>query len=189
MTDTPLPERRRAPRDGDDARVWSDEERNEYYKDQRFRRLSGKAAYVIMGIGLIIALFLLVQNINRVGDLSNENRQLILDQNAQRRDSRNQICLGDEREHRRNVEGLRLTYRYVLELEPDQLNEPINRLIITQIPQAEQDAYIDQAPAFCDDPGIGEPEPDPTVPARPRAIDKLLPEGPPYYPPGDVRGY
>lgn len=189
MTPPNLPERRRVARNGDSARVWSDQERNEYYADVRFKRLSAKAAYVLMGIGVIIALWLLVGNQRDLARIGQENRDLILKQDVQRRDSRDQICEGDEREHRRNVEGLRLTYQYVLELDPDERNEPINKLIISQIPAAEQDAYIDQAPDFCDEKGIGEPEPDPTVPARPKAIDDLLPPGPPYIPPGAVRGF
>lgn len=98
---------------------------------------------------------------------------------------RDQSCRADEREHKRNVDNLRRTYRA--------LNSPTTRadlgpglvkLIVAQMPQAEDLARNDQAPEYCDEPGVkaerlyretngkqglppvGLPEPDPVPPKR-----------------------
>lgn len=100
---------------------------------------------------------------------------------------RDQICLRDEREHLNAVNGLKLTYRYLGSLTQEQRRDPINALLLDQLPRTELEAKTDSAPPFCDQPGvkaerryrlgkpggkppIGLPEPDPKIPKRPAAL-------------------
>jgi hypothetical protein len=91
------------------------------------------------------------------------------DEGANRRD---QSCELFESAHLADVEGLRRTYGYLVELTPEQAAEPINRLLIRLLPEAEREARKDRAPEYCDEPRIGLPEPDPVVPERPAALRK-----------------
>jgi hypothetical protein len=78
-----------------------------------------------------------------------------------------QSCTTDEREHADNVRQLEQTY--------NALSSPTIRanlgpglvtLIVSQMAELEKDARTDQAPPFCDEPGVGLPEPDPEPPER-----------------------
>lgn len=80
---------------------------------------------------------------------------------------RDQACLRDETAHKRDVRQLRQTYKF-LAAPPPSLRDLVP-LIVAQLPRTEQEAE-DKAPAFCDEPGIGLPEPDPVIPRRPRAL-------------------
>lgn len=87
---------------------------------------------------------------------------------------RDQICEQAERVHLQEVVELRRTYDYLDGLQPEQLKDPLNATVLTFLPQTEHTAQTDSAPPFCDEPGVGLPEPDPVVPKRPEKIDKLL---------------
>lgn len=119
------------------------------------------------------------------------NAAILKRQNLDRAQGRDEICTAAEREHKRMVRGLRTTYRYLLSLNDAQLQEPLNQLVLGQLRRTETTARHDPAPSFCDKPGVkaerlyrqgkpggkppvGLPEPDPRVPARPQAIDRLL---------------
>jgi hypothetical protein len=95
---------------------------------------------------------------------------------AERRD---QSCLADEREHKDNVESLERTY---LALDSpttrEQLGPGLVRLIVQMLPRTERDARTDQAPLYCDEPGVGLPEPDPMPPERRDFSHLLAPEPP-----------
>lgn len=119
-----------------------------------------------------------------LNELSRQNRELAR-QNAEnkrrdrkiardRRQGRDQICRSAEREHKRMVRGLRTTYGYLLSLNDQQLHEPLNQILLGQLRRTESVARHDPAPAFCDNPGLGLPEPDPRIPHRPARINRLL---------------
>lgn len=101
-------------------------------------------------------------------------------ESAERRD---QICLSAEREHLNSVLRLKRTYFYLQQLTPHDRDMTINQFVLRTLPQVEDEANIDVAPAFCDEPGeaaekageppIGLPEPDPEIPKRPAALSDL----------------
>jgi hypothetical protein len=87
---------------------------------------------------------------------------------------RHQICLTDEKVQGDIVVRLNRTYGYVKELQPAEYTDTLNRFIILSLPDLEDDAETDAAPAFCDEPGVGLPEPDPEIPPRPEVVDEAL---------------
>jgi len=79
----------------------------------------------------------------------------------------NQSCTSDEREHLRNVESLRRTYALLESPTQRELVGPgLVRVIVATISDQEALARTDQAPEYCDDPGVGLAEPDPVPPKR-----------------------
>lgn len=89
------------------------------------------------------------------------------------RERRDQSCLQNERRHLDDVQQLRNTYEFLEHLPRSEWGTPLTRAIVRQLPQIERDARVDVAPKFCDEHGIGLPEPDPVVPKR-RNFDRLL---------------
>ncbi len=83
---------------------------------------------------------------------------------------RSQSCELFEAGHLADVKGLRRTYGYLAGLSTEQRAEPLNRLLLRVLPETEREARIDRAPAYCDEPRIGLPEPDPVLPERPAAL-------------------
>lgn len=83
---------------------------------------------------------------------------------------RDQTCRLFEGDHLQDVKQLRDTYRYLGALRPSERAQTINVFVLRNLPQLERAARIDSAPAYCDEPGVGLPEPDPVVPKRPRSI-------------------
>jgi hypothetical protein len=149
------------------------------------------AALVLAAFSLLFSALLFASG----RQLSNENAKIlgrietVQAQTAREGvDRRNQICLSDEREHLNAVERLERTYRYLAGLTLKQFGSPINQAIFQQLEDVEDEAMTDQAPEFCDDPGVkaeklwresggergappvGLPEPDPRVPQRPAGI-------------------
>jgi hypothetical protein len=96
------------------------------------------------------------------------------DEGAQRR---NQTCVIFERKQKKDVDQLRDTYHYLAQLSPREYAEAkagrgelLNRAVIANLPKTVADAKEDDAPEFCDAPGVGLPEPDPVLPKRPRRL-------------------
>jgi hypothetical protein len=135
----------------------------------------------------------------RTYDVADENRKTIerVEANAKAVERegverRDQICLSDEREHLNEVQQLRNTYLYLVNLPDSEVSSTFNRFIISQVPKTEDEAKIDTAPEFCDKPGakaekewrdskgergappVGLPEPDPEIPERPDKVDDLI---------------
>lgn len=81
------------------------------------------------------------------------------------RDRRDQTCHSLERQHRDDVNLLWAQYRFLND--PPQ---PVGRFAVTQVlvltRQLDNLARHDPAPDYCDEPGMGEPEPDPPLPQR-----------------------
>ena len=82
----------------------------------------------------------------------------------------NQSCDITERKQADDVRKLRNTYDYLVGLTPRQRRTALNAAIIRQLPRTEEEARRDDAPAFCDEPGVGLPEPDPKLPRRPKSL-------------------
>lgn len=95
----------------------------------------------------------------------------INNESANRRDQNCKIFEGQERDARR---GLALTYRYLSSLRPDQIvgptADPINKLLLAQLPETELTARSTVAPAYCNEPGVGLPEPGVPFPSRPAGL-------------------
>lgn len=128
----------------------------------------------------------------RAYQLGAETHRLVVKQNQEAAERRDQICLSTEREHLRDVTALRNTYLYLTDLTTREIASTFNRFIIAQVPATEEKAHVDVAPKFCDQPGvkaereyrlshgkkgappIGLPEPDPVVPKRPEKVNEML---------------
>lgn len=83
---------------------------------------------------------------------------------------RDQNCLLFERSQQRSVQALANTYKYLGGLTPRQLAEPLNRAVLANLPQTISEAQTADAPPYCDDPGVGLPEPNPVVPKPPKGL-------------------
>lgn len=84
-----------------------------------------------------------------------------------REDRLDQSCTIFEMHQKDDVDALSRTYRYLAGLSGGELAQPINRAILANLPRTVREAQLDDAPAYCDEPGRGLPEPDPRVPDRP----------------------
>lgn len=82
------------------------------------------------------------------------------------RNRRDEACTISEREHLQDVDKLRRTYSYLDALTPIEVSQTINQFIIANLNEQEENARRDVAPSYCDEQGIGLPEPDPTLPKR-----------------------
>lgn len=101
--------------------------------------------------------------VNRV----DETVGAIHSEGAERRD---QVCTRDEREHQRAVEGLKLTYDFLVSLTPQERRGGINGLLLRELPRTEERARLSAAPEFCDEPNVGLDEPNPEIPKRPAEL-------------------
>lgn len=83
---------------------------------------------------------------------------------AERRD---QLCGLFEADHLADVKVLQGRYRLLSD--PDRralLGAGLTRLVVLGLGEIEREARTDTAPEFCDEPGVGLPEPDPVLPRR-----------------------
>jgi hypothetical protein len=87
------------------------------------------------------------------------------DETTQRID---QTCAISETKQRADVDALIRTYRYLGGLSGRQLSEPLNKAVLANLPSTIREAQTDDAPPFCDKPGVGLPEPDPPLPCPPK---------------------
>lgn len=101
------------------------------------------------------------------------------------RERRDQSCRIDERKQRADVQKLVQTYDFLTKLTPEQLNEArsghgdlLNRAAVANLAQTEREALEDDAAPFCDEEGVGLPEPDTRIPARPDVLKTPPPPAP-----------
>lgn len=150
---------------------------------EKFSALSGKIAYILVGLGFLIFGILLfnavndveaankrqdkadaeirkVAEVNRV--LVKENRVLLERQKV----FNDQSCRSDEREHKIQVKTLVNTYSFLIKYPNGELAQAVR----PGLADTERRAGKDTAPKICDRPGLGLPEPDPCVPGRPKAL-------------------
>jgi hypothetical protein len=77
-----------------------------------------------------------------------------------------------EGEQAAEIRDLQRTYDFLLRQPPRDLqnDQTLAGEIVRGLAQIEEEAHRDNAPAFCDEPGIGLPEPDPMIPHRPAVL-------------------
>jgi hypothetical protein len=86
------------------------------------------------------------------------------------RESRERLdatCTIFESSQRSDVDALAQTYRYLADLPPREMSSSLNRAVLANLPATIREATVDDAPGYCDAPGVGLPEPDPPLPKRP----------------------
>lgn len=110
-------------------------------------------------LAISIAAYAVISTVSLVRELRSETAQRI-----------NETCRISETKQRSDVEALRRTYEYLGGLSGKQLAEPLNRAVLAGLPSTIREAETDDAPSYCDKPGVGLPEPDPKLPVRPRNI-------------------
>lgn len=89
------------------------------------------------------------------------------DEGVQRRD---QSCLIQEAKQRSDVAALKRTYDYLSGRTSYPQTQELRRIALAGLPRAFHEAELDDAPPFCDELGVGEPEPDPPLPERPAGL-------------------
>jgi hypothetical protein len=88
---------------------------------------------------------------------------LVVVDSTERRD---QMCQLFEADHLADVNRLERTYRF-LSSPAARDDEALLQVALVELPELEREARVDSAPDFCDEDGLGLPEPDPVVPDRP----------------------
>jgi hypothetical protein len=111
------------------------------------------AAYVFIAVA---AGYGQAQDAHRRNDLKKETTERL-----------DQSCTIFEQQHLEDVIQLAKTYQYLDNLSVQQRTEGLNVFIIKDLPETEKKAKTDSAPDFCDEPNLGLPEPDPTLPTKP----------------------
>lgn len=140
----------------------------------RLRQWGPLLAYVILALAVAFALQRNYDVAHRADRLSIANRALALRVATEATARVNESCIQSEGRYENAVQQLSSTYKYLSQLTPSELNNTLNKFVIRQLPQTEQNARDSQAPAFCDKPNVGAPEPNPIFPERPAAVTKLL---------------
>ena len=129
----------------------------------------------------VIAAAVAVSNSQEAVKANEEAIELI---NTEGIDRRDQTCRAFERDTLASVtqfedakDRLRRTRFYLARLTgpelPERLNQEIARSIprmVTDMRQKQLEAALSAAPAYCDEEGVGLPEPNPELPDRPKAI-------------------
>jgi hypothetical protein len=97
--------------------------------------------------------------------LSHQQVKQVKQESTERRD---QTCVIFERQAQAAVDQVVATYKYIAGLKPHELAEPLNQAVLAQLPQTVANANNSEAPPYCDQPGVGLPEPNPQLPNPPR---------------------
>lgn len=84
---------------------------------------------------------------------------------SESKDRRNQNCLVFEGSHKADVDNLKQTFKFLDRTRPDEWDNTIIKFVARNVPKQYEEAKIDAAPEYCDEEGIGLPEPDPEIPA------------------------
>lgn len=97
----------------------------------------------------------------------------VLHESAVREDGQ---CRIFEKDEEQAVQQLETTYLFMTGRDED---AELYDVALEGLPRAEAEAVSENAPGYCNDEGVGLPEPDPTIPERPPLLDKRHPELPP----------
>lgn len=157
------------------------------------RRTFWRRAPLVAFLGLALATgyatYQAKEATDQVKQYAQTNRQLLKRIINEGNERRQQSCTADERKHLATVDNLQKLYIYIEGLSPEEASTNFNKAIIASVPDAEEDAYNDNAPEYCDVPGVGLPEPDPKVPDRSKKVRKYVNQvlGPPATYGGDLR--
>lgn len=150
------------------------------------RGRSNWQAYLMMGAAMLAALVVfLLQDTRRQADTDRAvraNDAAIEAIEREGRERRDQTCEIFENQHLEHVKNLRSTYRYLRTLPKSEYGTTLVKAILRGLPATEREARTDQAPDYCDEPGvkaekagadpIGLPEPDPRVPRKRNFSDR-----------------
>jgi hypothetical protein len=79
----------------------------------------------------------------------------------------NETCRISETKQRSDVEALAQTYKYLGGLSGRQLAEPLNKAVLANLPSTIREAQTDDAPSYCQRPGVGLPGSPPRLPVKP----------------------
>jgi hypothetical protein len=139
------------------------------------RRASDRIATTAIVISIIcvfitaVTSVIALTNTVRIGDF----REIQMRTEQEGIERRDQSCTLFERQHLAEVNQLRDTYTYLVNLPRNRWDDPLNKFILSALPEVEQTASIDSAPEYCDEPNVGLPEPDPKIPARPAELENV----------------
>lgn len=128
----------------------------------------------------------LQNNVEQVQRIARTNTKILAGQAQERNIRSDQACELFETDHLQDVQQLGQTYKYLASLTPEERNQSLNKFILINLPNTEQQALVDRAPEYCDGtvPGtgadIGLPEPDPKIPDRPAELVKAIGPRPDY---------
>ena len=123
-------------------------------------RIAPLLGYLILALGTLYAVAETSKTANEAKDAVEQSRQTS-------KRSRDQVCRVFEGQHLREVESLRNTYVYLDRVVArHETGDTLNQFIIRGLPATEVKARSDPAPAFCDKPNVGLPEPDPVLPKK-----------------------
>lgn len=114
----------------------------------------GRDLTTVVAVGL--ACWAVVGTQSQVDDLKSETAQRI-----------DETCRISESKQRNDSTALASTYAYLAGLSPKEFGQPLNRAILAGLPRTIREAATDDAPSYCDSPGVGLPEPDPPLPCLP----------------------
>lgn len=81
-----------------------------------------------------------------------------------------QVCVVFERLHDTEVRRLRGTYEYLAALPSAELETVLSQTILRGLPETEKRVEDILPPAFCNQPGVGLPEPGLKTPERPPSL-------------------
>jgi hypothetical protein len=161
--------------DSDDRRENTDGRKRIEDLEIRYRKVAHQllAAMAVLGVAFVVCVALLVAGVR-------SNHRALERSNKERAERINESCTITEGKQRDDVSVLRRTYAYIADLTPAERRQPFNRAIIANLPVVEHEARTDDAPSYCDEPGVaaekrgakpvGLPEPDPVMPKRPPGI-------------------
>jgi hypothetical protein len=105
--------------------------------------------------------------------LAVSNRALIDRIEKDRNARRNDTCVTAERQEATSVKAVIRTYAFLRTLPRSERGTAITRAIVRNLPMTYANAKADRAPKYCDEPGVGLPEPGPRLP-QPRSFKYLL---------------
>jgi len=139
---------------------------------------------VAVGFTLAAILFggllgVVLQQQSEIRTLGEDTSDLLKQFRKQTLIRRDQSCREFEQDHLDEVEELRERYAYLRRVEEDERENTVTRIVLRGLPVIEARARRDTAPAYCDGPNIGLPEPDPRIPCRPPGLQLPPPDCPP----------
>lgn len=128
----------------------------------------------------------LQNNVEKVQGIATQNTKILADAKHERDIRSDQACELFETDHLQDVQQLGQTYKYLASLTAEERQQSLNKFILINLPNTEQQALVDRAPEYCDGTfegtgaDIGLPEPDPVVPDRPAKLVRAIGPRPNY---------
>lgn len=90
----------------------------------------------------------------------------VLGVSSEARERRDQNCRVFEGQHLANVRRLTATYGYLETLPRSDYGNSLTLAVLRGLRSQEEEARLDTAPPYCDEPNVGLSEPDPKLPAK-----------------------